>query len=179
MCLCFSLRRRRTSVLVESALCPAFQRIGEKKNTRIKRKWERAHWDRANYKYFYFIIIGIRCHVPHAEQIICFHLAHFLQCFAWLTFFTRFKSLCDCKTAALLLYNNNKKKREKNIFRAGLHQLNDIDWQNHAVLVCMLLSETPTLVANPIYRFSLWLFDTLSVDPFPNPKNSTKQSSTF
>lgn len=29
--------------------------------------------------FFYFIIIiGIQCHVPHAEQIICFHLAHFL-----------------------------------------------------------------------------------------------------
>lgn len=24
------------------------------------------------------IIIGIQCHVPHAVQIICFHLAHFL-----------------------------------------------------------------------------------------------------
>lgn len=155
-------------------ICAVPRISADRTKKRNKRKWERTHWDRANYKYFYFIIIGIRCHVPHAEQIICFHLAHFLQCFAGWLFSTRFKSLWDCKTAAMLLYNN--KKREKNIFRAGLHQLNDIDWQNHAVSVCMLLSETPTLVADPIYRFSLWLFDTVSVDPFPTRKqHQTKQ----
>lgn len=158
-------------------ICAVPRISADKTKKRNKRKWERTHWDRANYKYFYFIIIGIRCHVPHAEQIICFHLAHFLQCFAGWLVSTRFKSLWDCKTAAMLLCNN-KKKREKYI----PCWIASIKWHRLAKPCCFCMyvvkRNTNPCGQSDIQIFSLAVWHSLS-GSVSNPKKAPNKAALF
>lgn len=120
------LRKSVLWVAMKTGVTQKNPKEGQKKSEEMP---QRAQWDRANYKYFYFIIIGIRCPCTTCWANHLFSFSTFPTVFCWLTFlFTRFESLWDGRTAAMCIENFKKKKRKRReIFCAELHQLNDMN----------------------------------------------------